>query len=58
MVNKKMNYDWKITIKKGLVSLSIVLISGFISVYANEPKYLVLIPIAEMALNWLKHRKD
>lgn len=58
-VNWKMsNYDFKITLKKGIISLAIVAISGFISVYAADPKFLALIPLAEMVLNYLKHRKD
>jgi hypothetical protein len=52
------NYDFKITLKKGIISLAIVAISGFISVYAADPKFLALIPLAEMVLNYLKHRKD
>ena len=49
-------YDWKKTVKKGLISLTIVFLTGLISVWQNEPKYLALIPVITMMLNWLKHK--
>ena len=48
--------DWKITGWKFLRSALIVGLSGFVSVYQNDVKWLVLIPVAEASLNWLKHR--
>ena len=62
MVNKKVKvepkgFDWKIAGKKFLVNTGIVLVSGFIAVYQNDAKYLVFIPLAQAALNYLKHRK-
>lgn len=50
------NWDWKIAGKKFLIDISIVLVTGFISVYENDPKWLVLIPIAKLVLNFLKNR--
>jgi len=49
-------YNWKKTVKKGLISLVIVFLTGLISVWQNDPKYLVLIPVITMILNYLKHK--
>ncbi len=49
-------YDWKKTALKGLSSLIVVFLTGLISVWQNDPKYLVLIPVITMILNWLKNR--
>ena len=53
---KKLSFDWKIMTIKGLKSFTIVLLTGLIAIWQNDPKYLVLIPAIEMALNYLKHR--
>jgi len=53
-----MVFDWKITVKKGLISAGIVFCAGLISVWQNDSTYLALIPLVEMALNLLKHIKD
>ena len=49
-------YDWKKTLVKGAISLAIVFLTGLVSVWQNDPKYLVLIPVITMILNWLKHK--
>jgi uncharacterized membrane protein len=55
MVWKK-KFDWKITAKKVLRSAAIVLLTGILAVYSEEPLVLVLIPLIEGVLNWLKHK--
>lgn len=57
MVDIKTKYDLKIGLKKLAISVGIVALAGFIAVYADDPKFLAIIPIAEFGLNWLKHRK-
>jgi len=52
----KSKYDWKITAKKILRSAVIVLLSGILAVYNEEPLILALIPLIEGLLNYLKHR--
>lgn len=54
---KKKVYDWKKTAEKALWSLLFILVSGFLTVYQDDPTYLVLVPLAEAAKNYLKHRK-
>jgi hypothetical protein len=54
MVKKK--YDWKKTATKVGRSALIVIISGLIAVYGDNPLFLGLIPAAEGLLNYLKHR--
>jgi hypothetical protein len=49
-------YDWKITAKKVIRSAVIVLLAGIMAVYGEEPAFLVLIPLVEGALNYLKHK--
>ena len=61
-----MAFDWKITLKKGLIQFAIAFISiistGLITVYGNNQYYIILAPIINgcisAILNWLKHRKD
>jgi hypothetical protein len=53
-----MSFDWKIMAKKGLISAGIVIGAGLISLWQNDAKFMALIPVVEMALNWLKHRND
>lgn len=53
---KKQEYDWKKTAKKFGVDFGIVFLTGLISVWQNDPKYLVFIPVIKAVLNWLKHR--
>lgn len=53
-----MAFEWRIMAKKGLISLAIVFLTGLLAIAANDAKLMLLIPLIEMALNWLKHRKD
>jgi hypothetical protein len=53
-----MSFDYKIMIKKGAISLAIVLTTGLIALWQNDAKFMALIPLVEMVLNWLKHRND
>jgi hypothetical protein len=53
-----MAFDWKIMAVKGLKSAAIVFLTGLIAYWQNDAKYMILIPVIDMALNWLKHRKD
>jgi hypothetical protein len=53
-----MKYDYKITIKKIARSAAIVLLTGILAVYAEEPLVLALIPLIEGALNYLKHKNN
>lgn len=48
--------NWKKTSKKVGISAGIVILTGFISVYQNNPKYLALIPLLVGILDVLKHR--
>ena len=50
-------YDYKKGLEKFARSGSIVLVAGLISVYSQDPKFLALIPILEVLLNFLKHNK-
>ena len=52
----KNKYNWKKTVQKGLKSLGIVFITGLIVVWQEDPRFLVLVPLAEMTLNWMKHK--
>lgn len=53
-----MAFDWKIMCKKGAISLSIVILTGLIVLWQNDAKYMILIPLIEMLLNYLKHKND
>lgn len=53
-----MKYKLSITLVKGLISLAMVICAGLISIWQNDTNYMFLIPVIEMLLNWLKHRKD
>lgn len=50
-------YDWKKGLEKFSIDASIVIITGIITVYQDEPSFLAIIPLAKVILNWLKHRK-
>jgi len=39
------------------MSTAVVVVSGLIVVWQEDPKYMVLIPFLVAGLNWLKHRK-
>lgn len=51
-------YDKKITAKKILKSAVIVILTGILSVYSEEPLVLGLIPVIEGVLNYLKHKDN
>jgi hypothetical protein len=55
-IEDKKGYDYKKTAKKVLRSAAIVLLTGILAVYSEEPLVLALIPLIEGALNYLKHR--
>lgn len=55
MVKSKMN--WKIAGKKLAWNAGIVILSGLVVVWQEDAKYMALIPLAKLALNWAKHRK-
>lgn len=55
-ITNKKEYDWKITAKKVLKSAVIVVLTGILAVYSEEPAVLVFIPLIEGALNYLKHK--
>lgn len=52
----KKGYDYKKTLNKILKSAAVVLLTGILAVYSEEPLVLVLIPLIEGALNYLKHK--
>jgi len=49
-------FDWKIGGKKFLVNAAIVILSGLVVVWQEDAKYMALIPVIKMALNYIKHR--
>ena len=53
--------DWKISVKKGLLMFCKVFIAGLLSMLGtgeiNIPVLIVLIPVLESGLNYLKHLK-
>jgi len=57
-----MGYEWKITLKKFAFMIAKVFIAGTLSMIGsgeiNVPVFVALVPVFEMAENWLKHRND
>ena len=53
---KKEGFDWKIGGKKFLVNAAIVILSGLVVVWQEDAKYMALIPVIKMALNYIKHK--
>ena len=55
-------YDWKITVKKGLFMIAKVFIAVTLSMIGsgeiNVPVFVALVPVFEMAENWLKQSND
>jgi hypothetical protein len=49
--------DWKIAMKKFGIDAAIVVLSGLMVVWQEDPKYMVLIPVIKLGLNYLKHKK-
>jgi len=54
---EKTKNDWKKTFKKFATSAAIVILTGLVSYWQNDPRYIALIPFLVSGLNWLKHRK-
>lgn len=52
----KATYDWKITLKKGLISFAEIFLTGLLAMKFQEPMFLAMVPLIEMLLNWIKHR--
>ena len=53
---EKTGYDWKKTaVKIGWVLLS-MLVAGAITMWQNDPKYMVLVPILLALQDYIKHR--
>ena len=50
-----MAYNWKKTAIKAGWSAAVVLLSGLIVVWQDDPKWLVLVPLVEAARNYIKH---
>lgn len=48
--------DWGIWLRKVCVTAMAVLIAGGISVWQDNPYWLVILPIAQAIQNYLKHR--
>ena len=56
MTNKKTSlYNWKITLKKFLISAAIIILTGLLAVGFNNPWFIALVPFIEALLNWLKN---
>lgn len=55
-INISKDFDWKITLNKVLKSSIIVILSGILAVYSEQPEFLALIPVVEGLLNYLKHK--
>jgi hypothetical protein len=50
-------YDYKITLKKGLIVFAEIVIAGTIVYLTDNEIFIVLVPVLESIRNWLKHRK-
>lgn len=49
-------YDWKKTLNKFSHNLIVVLLSGLMVVWQEDPRYMILIPLIKAGLNWYKHK--
>ena len=49
-------YCWKKGLKKFGINALIVILSGLIVVWQDDVKYVGLIPVIKLGLNYLKHR--
>jgi len=52
MVSK---FSWKIGGKKLLINTGIVILSGLVVFWQDDVKYMALIPVIKLGLNYLKH---
>ena len=50
------NFSWRLWAKKVGISIAFVGVSGLISVWQDDPTFLVLIPTLEAVRNILKHK--
>lgn len=48
-------FDWKIFGKKVLVTTLAVVLAGGVSVWANNPYWLALLPLLKALENYVKH---
>ena len=49
-------YDWKKGLKKLIWYGAEALIAGVIVIWADDVRFVALIPIAEVIHNWIKHQ--
>jgi len=56
MTKTKSGYDLKIGLKKLAKDAIIVILSGLIVVWQEDPRYIALIPIIKFGLNYLNHK--
>ena len=56
MTDVKTGYSLKIGLKKFAVDAAIVILSGLMVIWQEDPKYMVAIPVIKLAINWIKHR--
>ena len=54
---KSSGYNYWKTIKKGLLYGAVALVTGLTVMWQDDVKYVALVPVLTMVLNWLKHRK-
>ena len=50
-----MVYDWKKTLEKFGWSAAFVVVAGLIAYSAENPAWLILVPLLEAAKNYIKH---
>jgi len=53
----KNTYSFKKTLKKFGIDVAIVLITGLISIWQSDARYIALIPFLKAGLDYIKHRK-
>jgi hypothetical protein len=55
-MRRNTEFNWKLTLKKAVLSAVLVFIAGLIAYMEQEPLYLALVPIVEAGRNYIKHR--
>jgi len=55
MANEKKAYDWKKTAKKVGIDVAVVVLSGLIALWQNNPYYFALVPVLKAILDIVKH---
>lgn len=48
-------YEWKKSLKKGIVGVIYLLICGLMYAITDKPQVAILVPILMVAQNWAKH---